>query len=173
MRELELKLSVDDPFVTPALRPDGVDIAGMEELPELDLRATYYDTEDLRLARHGLSLRHRTGEGDESGWTLKLPVNDGDGAARDEIRLEARTAEAKGEAEYQTITGEGRAKGYEAMVRALGKEQIAQLELLKLVAEGKVQITPQVMVTGNGGPMDALAGTILRQSVQSQPGAKP
>jgi len=85
----------------------------------------------------------------------------------------ARTAEAKGEAEYQTITGEGRAKGYEAMVRALGKEQIAQLELLKLVAEGKVQITPQVMVTGNGGPMDALAGTILRQSVQPQSGAKP
>jgi hypothetical protein len=37
MRELELKLSVDDPFVTPALRPDGVDVAGMEELPELDL----------------------------------------------------------------------------------------------------------------------------------------
>ena len=61
------------------------------------------------------------------------------------------------------------------MVRALGKEQIAQLELLKLVAEGKVQITPQVMVTGNGGSMDALAGTLLRQSVQPQPqsGAKP
>ena len=87
----------------------------------------------------------------------------------------ARTAEAKGEAEYQTITGEGRAKGYEAMVRALGKEQIAQLELLKLVAEGKVQITPQVMVTGNSGSMDALAGTLLRQSVQPLPpsGTKP
>ncbi len=84
----------------------------------------------------------------------------------------ARGAEAKGEAEYQTITGEGRAKGYDAMVRALGREQVAQLELLKLVAEGKVQITPQVMVTGGGnGSMDALAGTLLRQSVS--PGTKP
>ncbi len=89
----------------------------------------------------------------------------------------ARAAEAKGEAEYQTITGEGRAKGYDAMVRSLGREQVAQLELLKLVAEGKVQITPQVMVTGsgNGGAMDALAGTLLRQQLQSMPasGAKP
>lgn len=93
MRELELKLSVDDPFVTPALRPDGVDVAGMEELPELDLRATYYDTADLRLARHGVTLRHRTGEGDQSGWTLKLPIHNRDGAERDEIRLEGAANE--------------------------------------------------------------------------------
>lgn len=77
----------------------------------------------------------------------------------------ARAAEAKGEADYQTITGDGRAKAYEAMVKALGKEQVAQLELLKLVAEGKIQITPQVMVTGGaGGTLDALAGTLLRQT---------
>jgi CHAD domain-containing protein len=88
VRELELKLSVDDPFAIPALRPEGVDVAGMEELPELDLRATYYDTEDLRLARHGVTLRHRTGEADQSGWTLKLPMDNGDGAEREEIRLE-------------------------------------------------------------------------------------
>ncbi len=83
----------------------------------------------------------------------------------------ARAAEAKGEADYQIITGEGRAKAYEAMVRTLGREQVAQLELLKLVAEGKVQITPQVMVTG-GGTMDALAGTLLRQSLPAAGPAK-
>jgi inorganic triphosphatase YgiF len=87
MRELELKLSVDDPFVTPALHPDGVEVAGMEELPPLDLRATYYDTRDLRLARHGASLRYRTGEGDQSGWTLKLPVVDEDATSRDELHF--------------------------------------------------------------------------------------
>lgn len=81
----------------------------------------------------------------------------------------ARAAEAKGESDYQIITGEGRAKAYEAMVRTLGKEQVAQLEVLKLVAEGKIQITPQVMVTGGGGgAMDALSGTLLRQAVQPQ-----
>jgi CHAD domain-containing protein len=88
MRELELKLSVDDPFVTPALRPDGVDVAGMEELPPLDLHATYFDTADLRLARHGATLRYRTGEGDKSGWSLKLPVPGDDGASRDELRFD-------------------------------------------------------------------------------------
>src|SRR5438067_6725189 len=87
MRELELKLSVDDPFVTPALRPDGVDLAGMEELPSLDLRATYYDTRDLRLARNGVSLRYRTGDPEQSGWSLKLPLADEDATARDELHF--------------------------------------------------------------------------------------
>lgn len=82
----------------------------------------------------------------------------------------ARAAEAKGEADYQIITGEGRARAYEAMVKTLGQQQVAQLELLKLVAEGKVQITPQVLVTG-GGTLDALAGTLLRQ--QATTGGKP
>jgi len=82
-----------------------------------------------------------------------------------EQEAKARAAEAKGEADYQTITGEGRARAYDSMVKSLGREQVAQLELLKLVAEGKVQITPQVMVTGGAGVMDALGGTLLRQAV--------
>src|SRR5919197_5719268 len=85
MRELELKLAVDEPFRTPpALAPGTADVAGMEELPALDLRATYYDTQDLRLARHGITLRYRTGEGAGSGWHVKLPDPDGDRASRDE-----------------------------------------------------------------------------------------
>ena len=40
-----------------------------------DLDATYFDTPDLRLIRAGITLRHRTGEGDggTGAWTLKLP----------------------------------------------------------------------------------------------------
>src|SRR5947209_11252656 len=37
------------------------------------LRATYYDTDDLRLYAHGITLRRRTG-GDDAGWHAKLPV---------------------------------------------------------------------------------------------------
>lgn len=37
------------------------------------LSATYYDTEDLALARHEVTLRHRTG-GHDAGWHLKLPA---------------------------------------------------------------------------------------------------
>ena len=46
------------------------------------LSTTYLDTEDLRLARWGVSFRHRPGEG----WTVKLPPQ-GDGAllVRDEL----------------------------------------------------------------------------------------
>jgi CHAD domain-containing protein len=36
------------------------------------LRATYYDTADLRLTRAGVSLRHR--RGDAEPWTVKLPT---------------------------------------------------------------------------------------------------
>jgi len=86
----------------------------------------------------------------------------------------SQVARAKGEAESQVIIGEGRAKAYKLLVETLGRDQVAQLELLKLVVEGKVQITPQVMVSGStgGGTMDALAGTILRQSVPPAPAAK-
>jgi len=81
----------------------------------------------------------------------------------------SQVARAKGEAESQVIIGEGRAKAYKLLVETLGRDQVAQLEVLKLVVEGKIQITPQVMVTGSNGngAMDALAGTILRQAAQT------
>lgn len=81
----------------------------------------------------------------------------------------SQVARAKGEAESQIIIGEGRAKAYKLLVETLGQQQVAQLELLKLVVEGKVQITPQVMVTGasGSGTADALMGTILRQAVSN------
>ncbi|MBC8041232.1 MAG: hypothetical protein H7Y06_11865 [Opitutaceae bacterium] len=93
-------------------------------------------------------------------------------AAEYKVRVEGENAKsqvvrAKGEAESQIIIGEGRAKAYKLLVETLGQQQVAQLEILKLVVEGKVQITPQVMVSGpnGGGALDALAGTILRQTV--------
>lgn len=45
--------------------------------PELyQLSATYFDTDDLRLMAHPVTLRRRTGGSDE-GWHLKLPVRPG------------------------------------------------------------------------------------------------
>lgn len=41
--------------------------------PQRKLRATYYDTTDLRLARAGASLRFR--RGDDEPWTVKLPTD--------------------------------------------------------------------------------------------------
>lgn len=97
-------------------------------------------------------------------------------AAEYKVKVEGENAKsqvvrAKGEAESQIIIGEGRAKAYRLLVETLGQQQVAQLELLKLVVEGKVQITPQVMVngSGSGGTTDALMGTILRQAVPPAP----
>src|SRR5205823_4170317 len=70
-REREIKLSAWAGFALPDLT-GVVDGATVTELTTVELRATYFDTPDLRLSRAGLSLRHRTGGG-ESGWTVKLP----------------------------------------------------------------------------------------------------
>ena len=40
---------------------------------EQRLEAEYYDTDDLRLIRAGITLRRRSG-GDDAGWHLKLPL---------------------------------------------------------------------------------------------------
>ena len=92
-----------------------------------------------------------------------------------EQEAKAREAEAKGEASYITITAEAKQKAYTAMAGAIGPEGVTTLELMKLISEGKVQITPHVMVGSGGGTMDALAGTILggqlKPQVQIQPAA--
>ena len=73
--ELELKFSAPADFAAGALTSQ----AGIEriaELPALKLVAVYYDTDDLRLARAGVTLRYRTGDDNGAAWTLKLPALD-------------------------------------------------------------------------------------------------
>ena len=48
-------------------------IAAVSQHDEETLDAVYYDTEDLRLIRAGVTLRRRTG-GEDAGWHLKLPA---------------------------------------------------------------------------------------------------
>jgi CHAD domain-containing protein len=64
--ERELKLVPGDGFRLPELGA---------ALPVREFVSTYHDTPDLRLARHGVTLRHRLEDG--SGlWQLKLPHGD-------------------------------------------------------------------------------------------------
>ena len=73
MFEEERKYEVDPRFTLPEL--SGALPAGGQVVPcaPVSLRATYYDTGDLRLARAGASLRYR--RGDEQPWTVKLPTD--------------------------------------------------------------------------------------------------
>jgi CHAD domain-containing protein len=72
--EREVKLAAWGGFALPAL-DDVVPDLSVEPLKTKKLDATYYDTKDLRLARAGVSLRHRVG--DDPAWTVKLPDGDG------------------------------------------------------------------------------------------------
>jgi inorganic triphosphatase YgiF len=86
MREAEQKLAVHGPFELPDLS-QLEDVGSVAEASQQRLRATYYDTEDLRLARSGITLRYRSGEDTGPIWTVKLPV-DGAVYTRDEISVE-------------------------------------------------------------------------------------
>ncbi|MCA2215638.1 CYTH and CHAD domain-containing protein [Jidongwangia harbinensis] len=84
--ETERKYDVPDDFALPPL-------PGAGDAEAHDLDATYYDTDDLRLARNRRTLRRRTG-GTDAGWHLKTP---GDGSSRTEHRLPIDGDEVPGE----------------------------------------------------------------------------
>jgi CHAD domain-containing protein len=114
--EREMKLAAAPSFEVPSLEglADGVTVAMRD--PQR-LSTTYLDTDDLRLARWGVSLRHRAGEG----WTVKLPPESdgallvraeltfaGNGrrppaAARDLVRAYTRTAELRQQTSLRTL----------------------------------------------------------------------
>src|SRR6188768_1945409 len=80
--ETERKYDVPADFALPPLDgAGGVRELGEAETHELD--ATYFDTDDLRLARNKRTLRRRTG-GTDAGWHLKTPAG---ASSRTEHRL--------------------------------------------------------------------------------------
>jgi CHAD domain-containing protein len=81
--EREIKLAVPAEFTLPPLTDPGGDVFAAP-VDTLELTARYFDTDDLRLARFGASLRDR-----DDGWTVKLPqgLEDDGMLARDEIAV--------------------------------------------------------------------------------------
>jgi CHAD domain-containing protein len=88
--------------------PESVRLPDLHDLPgvgavaqpvEHHLEATYFDTPELRLARHGITLRRRTGGADD-GWHLKLPTPDGE---REEIARPLGEGEGEGDAAPQSL----------------------------------------------------------------------
>ena len=81
--EHEVKLGAPAGFVLPPL--DGVieGVTAAARSPRT-LLAIYHDTPDLRLARWGVTVRHRSVDG--SGWQVKLPEGqDGSALVRREL----------------------------------------------------------------------------------------
>jgi uncharacterized membrane protein YqiK len=99
-------------------------------------------------------------------------------------QAEAREAQAGGEAAYVRLTGQaeadrvralglaegeaaealglGRASGFAAQRDAIGEMPTALVAVANAVAEGKIDIMPDVLVTG-GSSIDGLAATLMRQ----------
>jgi regulator of protease activity HflC (stomatin/prohibitin superfamily) len=88
----------------------------------------------------------------------------------------ARTEEARGEAEFISKTGSARgaeveavglarARGYQAQVLALGSNATALVNVITALADGTTKFVPDILVTsgGNGGSaIDGLAATAMR-----------
>lgn len=76
MMEEERKYEVDARWAMPDLTDRLPSGGRVHPRPPATLRATYYDTTDLRLARAGVSLRFRRDSGgDALPWTVKLPTS--------------------------------------------------------------------------------------------------
>jgi CHAD domain-containing protein len=87
--EHEVKLGAWPGFRMPDL--DGIaPWVRATDASDRELSATYYDTDDLRLVRAGVTIRHRRGEGGAEGrWTAKVPVPGTDGEERTEVSVDA------------------------------------------------------------------------------------
>jgi uncharacterized membrane protein YqiK len=69
---------------------------------------------------------------------------------------------AQAEAEQVKLIADAKAQAYKLLSDSIGQNNAALIEIMKLVAEKKIQITPQVMVGGSSSASDALMGTMLK-----------
>jgi len=86
---------------------------------------------------------------------------------------EQRLIEAAAEAEAIRIKAEAQAELFRKLAEEIGEQNAALLELLKVIGERDIEITPRVMVTGDGragGEGTALIGTMLDTMLDRSPG---
>lgn len=83
-----------------------------------------------------------------------------------------RVTEAQAEAESIRIKADAQANAYRQIAEQIGKSNAAMIELLKIVGEKGIQITPRIFVAGAGAHADpattALMGTMLDQMVRDE-----
>jgi CHAD domain-containing protein len=144
-REIERKYESEDGGLPDLTGVPGVAAVIDKGLVELD--ATYYDTQDERLAASSITLRRRTGGSDE-GWHLKLPVSEG---VRDEIR--APLSDAVPRALTGLIRSRVRNAGLRPAVRLRSARDVHHLVDADgtLLAEVSVDAVHAERLTGDGG----------------------
>jgi len=141
-------------------------------------KATYEQQKDAQTVRIDLEKARGTAEMQAELAKAQVSVD------INRARADARRAEAGGEAAFVEVTGaaEGsrrraiglgeaaavealglaRARGYQAQVESLGSGPTAAVAIAGAISEGKLNIMPEVLVTGGGGAVDGLAATLMR-----------
>ncbi|WP_454049533.1 CYTH and CHAD domain-containing protein [Cellulomonas sp. Marseille-Q8402] len=167
-REVERKYAAGSEVALPpltellagtAVLPDGAAPATAAE-QEVELAATYFDTDDLRLAAAGLTLRRRTG-GDDAGWHLKVPAGTD---TRSEVRVPAGRAVRTVPAE---LRGTVRAVTRGATLRPVAEVRTARTVRRLVDASGRVLLevvddrvtARRVRPVGGSGDATGAAGT--------------
>ena len=176
--EREVKLGAWAGLTMPEL--DGI-LPGVRAalLPQLRLSATYYDTSDLRLARWGVTLRHRSAAPatatSELPWTVKLPSEGAAAGTLARRELEFPGAEGRVPPKVNSLVrGLVRAAPLVPVARlrtdrhrwALGDEHGTALAELD---DDEVS----VLVSGPGGRGRRLAARFRELEVELAPGADP
>jgi uncharacterized membrane protein YqiK len=141
-------------------------------------KATFLEQRDAQTVR--VDLEKARGTADMQAELAKAQVS----VDINRARANARKAEAEGEAAFVRVTGEAegsrrraiglgdaaavealglaKAKGYEAQVASLGSTPTAAVAIANALSDGKLDVMPEVLVTGGGGALEGLAATFMR-----------
>lgn len=83
-----------------------------------------------------------------------------------EQEKQQKIIDAQAQAEMVKTVAQAQAEAYQKIAQVIGSNNAALIEIIKLVAENKIDITPNVMVgSGTGTVSDALMGTILKDMI--------
>lgn len=79
---------------------------------------------------------------------------------------DATKSKADGTSYQSKVEGEGVAAAYRAQVEALGKDSVAVLKALEEIRDGKIVITPEILVQGGGDTTGSLVNVLLSQMIR-------
>ena len=154
-----------------------VDVLTRREIANQE-KATFEQQKDAQTVR--VDLEKARGTADMQAELAKAQVS----VDINRARADARKAEADGEAAFVRLTGDAegsrrraiglgdaaavealglaKAKGYQAQVESLGSTPTAAIAVANALSEGKLDVMPEVLVTGGGGAIEGLAAALMR-----------
>ncbi|MBP9838463.1 MAG: flotillin family protein [Proteobacteria bacterium] len=111
-------------------------------------------------------------EGDSKAIQLKAIADAEATKLRAQAEAEAKTKIGNAEASVVQAKGLAEAQAYQKQVEALGADNLTRMNVVKEIADGKVKITPEILITGGNGGNSSVEGLIAVQLMNQLSGAK-